>query len=391
MAFYPFVDNESPTRNATGVAQTSLISFDVLDPESNMNPANINIYIEGNLAYGGGGFISPYNGTSSSFSSISFPSGDGYHIIVDKSGLLDSIVPVRATAQDADGYDLDDSWAFLTTLDINNIYYSDGYGVKKIYIGSVTGESQTEAVVILDYPRIPSNSVSSIFGNVVSSNFYLAACYDDYGIADAYGTSVIRNEAEVVQYSDGYTINDAQITDKGIMYSINRTLNRIEVYYGIHFRGDNTRAPDFIYSETSSPALFPGEILCLHVESANSIRSTGAARLFVGTSLGMTRVDTYDQQTVDGYSDGYDGYALITTYGISGSGAQFEEIGGTIPRVTSVSSDELSTILVATNDGYGDGGLTQIALSGNTRRLFLTKAGGLIPSNDITDIFGRTF
>lgn len=396
----PFIDNEDPARNATGVSQSALISFDVLDPEGEMGSDTLNVYVEGNLAYGGGVFISPYDGASSYVSAISAPGGDGYHVVVDKTSALDAIVPVRATATDPTGGSVDDSWGFTTLFqDINVIYYSDGYGIKKIYISNIAGESQSQAVTILDYPVIPSNDVSSLFGNFISNNSYLVACYDDYGgvvdaygmADDAYGVSVIRNEAGVTQYLDGYTTNDGSITDKGILYVVNRNLNRVEVYYGAHFRDDNDREPDFIYNATSSPALFPGEILCLHVEDAQSVRLSGGARLFVGTSLGMTRVDTYDQQTVDGYSDGYDGYGLATTFGIIGSGAQFESIGGTIPRVTAASTDELSTIFVVTNDGLGDGGLTQIAMSGYRRLAFLTQATGFIPSNDIRDVFGKTF
>jgi len=395
----PFVDNESPARNATGVSQSSLISFDVLDPEGEMGSDTINIYVEGNLAYGGGTFISPYDGVSSYVSFTSQPGGDGYHVVIDKTSALDAIVPVRVIASDPTGGTLDDSWGFTTLFEnINVIYYSDGYGIKKIYIANIAGESQSQAVTILDYPLIPSNNVISLSGNFISSNSYLVSCYDDYGgvidaygmADDAYGVSVIRNEAGVTQYLDGYSTNDGAITDKGILYVINRNLNRIEVYYGAHFRS-GSRGPDFIYNTASSPSLFPGEILCMHVEDGNSVVLSGGARLFVGTSLGMTRIDTYDQQTVDGYSDGYDGYGLATTFGIIGSGAEYESIGGTIPRVTAVSSDELSTIFVVTNDGYGDGGLTQIAISGNRRLAFLTEATGFVPSNDIRDIFGKNF
>jgi len=111
--------------------------------------------------------------------------------------------------------------------------------------------------------------------------------------------------------------------------------------------------------------------------------------LYIGTTLGFTRVDTYDAQT-DGYGDGMDGYGISNTYSIIGGGAMHEAIGGTIPRVGALASDEeKSIIFVATNDNLGNGGVTQITIDGNTRIIFMTRENGMLPSNDVRDIFGK--
>ena len=273
----------------------------------------------------------------------------------------------------------------------NAVYFSDGYGVKKIEIADMVGESQSQAAVLFNTstsPALLSNSVGYIHGKLIDGSEYLAISYDAY--SDGYGVDIITDESSTEHYSDGYSIAQAQLTDDGKLYHINQTLNQIEVFYGAYMR-TGLRAPDYVYNISSTPALFPGEILCLHVESGNSARLSGGTRFFVGTSLGMTRVDTYDQESVDGYSAGFDSSGVATTYGIAGSGAQFESIGGTIPRVSGVSSNELSIIFVVTNDGLGDGGLTQIAISGNRKVVFLSQDNGLLPSNDIRDVFGKTF
>jgi len=275
---------------------------------------------------------------------------------------------------------------------VNALYFSDGYGIKKIDLADLVGESQSVVSTILDtttVPPIPSDSVSHISGNAVGSDDFLAASFDDYG-GPSHGAVVIKNDtASVEQYADGYSCNKPGLSDKGILYVINETLNRVEVYYGAHFRGDTTRAPDFIYNTTSTPALFPGQILSLEVIDAASLRLSGGARLFVGTSLGMTRIETYDSQTVDGYSDGLDGYGLAIDYGIVGSGATNEVIGGTAPQVVAVAfNEEQSIILVCTNDSSNNGGVTEITLAGNAQILFLNEATGLLPSNDVRDIDG---
>jgi hypothetical protein len=143
--------------------------------------------------------------------------------------------------------------------------------------------------------------------------------------------------------------------------------------------------------------LFPGEILSLRVIDGASLRLSGGARLFVGTDQGLARIEAVDSQTIDGYSDGYDGLGLAKYYGISTSVdtvdgyAVNKVIGGTAPRVVATNfNEEKSTILVCTNDNNNDGGggVTQISLEGDTQIFFINKATGLLPSNNVRDITG---
>jgi hypothetical protein len=45
--------------------------------------------------------------------------------------------------------------------------------------------------------------------------------------------------------------------------------------------------------------------------------------------------------------------------------------------------------MVVTQDGLGDGGVTQISLSTNRKIVFMNYAGGFVPSNIIRDIWGK--
>jgi hypothetical protein len=280
-----------------------------------------------------------------------------------------------------------DVWSFLVGTDVNTLYFSDGYGVKKINTRELVGESQEAIGVILDKDTIPSiyNDVSSIYGNMIDSTFCLALSYDH----DGYGTFVIKNEVEKEVYSTGYNTFKAQVTDDGKMYLMNKDQNTIEVYYGVYNR-KGLRAPDFIYSSTSTPAILTGDILTLHVVSGVSTKYSGGTRLYIGTTTGVTRIETYDRESTDGYCAGYDSFGVSITYSISSGIGMHKSIGGSIPDVTSVSSDdERGIFLVATQDGLGNGGLTQISLSTNKKKIYMTKESNDLPFNKINDILGK--
>ena len=280
-----------------------------------------------------------------------------------------------------------DVWSFLVGNDVNTLYFSDGYGVKKINTRELVGESQAAIGVILDKDTIPNiyNDVSSIYGNMTDNTFCLALSYDH----DSYGTLVIKNEVEKEVYSDGYNTYKAQVTDDGKMYLMNKDQNTIEVYYGVYNR-KGLREPDFIYSSTSTPAILSGDILTLHVVSGVSTKYSNGTRLYVGTTTGVTRIETYDRELIDGYCAGFDHFGVSITYSITGGIGMHKSIGGTISNVTSISSDdEKGVFLVATQDGFGNGGLTQISLSTNKKKIYMTKESNDLPSNTIRDVWGK--
>ena len=133
-----------------------------------------------------------------------------------------------------------------------------------------------------------------------------------------------------------------------------------------------------------------GTILELYIVDDASIKYSGGTRLYVGTTLGMTRIEAYDKESSPGYSAGLDNLGLSVNYGIVGSGARYEILGGTLPAVSKISSDATENIVfVITSDGVGNGGLTQISLSGNKKLIYMTAENGLLPSNDLRDVFGK--
>jgi len=375
------------------IPQGSNITFDIFDIENDLDPTTIRVTVDGSLAYSGapGSFFTPYTGVDSYAGPIIVDGYDGYHIVLDNIGAFGSIVAVNVQAQDGYGSALNQSWGYTTSSGLNRLYYSDDYGVSKIDLIDLVGEGQFASrrfLTTTTAPAIPTNKVISISGNLLDGYALLVLSMGP----DGYGVRIVTNESSINTYSDGYDCGRAQLSDKGILYLVNKTRNRIEAYYGAHLRPGAGRVPDYVYDGYSTPALFSnggntGTILTIHVVSDDSSELSSGARLYVGQSIGMTIIDTFDQEVTPGFSAGLDSYGVSTFCGIVGSGATFESVGGTVPNVTDVATDERYGIIFAvTNDGAAHGGLTQISMSANRMIVFMDENSGFVPSNDIRKV-----
>ncbi|MFA5048776.1 MAG: hypothetical protein WC516_07155 [Patescibacteria group bacterium] len=412
----PFIENNFPTPNSLENQKNTLISFDITDPNNTLDISLLDAYIEGIDAYHGTiGFIAPFNGSLSSIQYIPNGSSWGfnlYRIIIDKTNDYSDKVTIEVKYSNI----INENWSIFTKMSVpyisnfNTVYFSNLEGIKKVEIANLVGESQSIAQIILStntIPPIPDNNINSMTAEIIDGYLYLIFSLKNKILTDLNwgefrwgetwgedyiyrGCFTVKNEVELLQFSDGYKIYNAAINDRGILYLINKNTNKIEVYYGADTRSGKDRDPDFIYSTTSIPSIFPGEILCLYITNNSSSELANGTRLYIGTSLGITRIDACDVENPDGYCSGLDYLGKSTTYSIVGGGATYEILGGTSPRVVSVSSNERKTIMfVATDDGYGEAGLSQILLTDNKRMIFMTKENGLIPSNIIRDISGK--
>lgn len=381
----PVITNKSPAPDEKNVDNETLIIFDVYDKETFVRPNEINAYVNGALAYDGYSFISPFNGVDSYFGGIVVDGYDGYRVVIDSTNRYENIVQVRALADDYAENLTDETWSFIIGEDINVLYFSDGYGLKAVNQSALVGEAQSQVRTLFETPQISSNNLSSIYGTRVNDDNYLVISYDNYG-STGYGATIIRNEAALNTYANGYNVDKSQLTDDGTLYLINKDENRVEVYYGATERSGSGRSPDYIYDLNSSPNILSGEILELYLVENGSPIASGATRLYIGSAKGMTRLDTNDSST-DGYSDGYEGYGISSTYTISGGGGDYAILGGTVPNVVSITSDEDNdVVIVATTDGLGNGGVSQINTSSNKRLIFMNEDSGLIHSNNIADV-----
>jgi len=395
VTFVPEIIYRSPERDETRVSPNANITVNLVDADGDLCQDSLDVYIDGQQALvSGSTFVAPYNGPASFVSAITIDGYDGYQVVVDSLMPYNGVTSVRVDGYDSLSQDMSETWNFVvgeeTQPRINALYYSDGYGVKKIKLSDLAGESQNAARTILSTSTslpISSNSIKSVSGTTVGETFYLVVCSDG-----SHGIHVCKNEtSSITTYAYGTRMAYAQMTPDGTLYSVNLDLNRIDVWYGADTRPGN-RSPDFFYSASTTPKITSGEILSFHVSPGHSNACAGATRLYVGTATGAARIDTCDLENpvLDGYSRMREDEGVSYTYGIAGSGEDYEVIGGTVAQVVSVhSNEEYSIMLVVTDDGSGGGGLTQISLLGNSQLIFMSASNYFLPSNDIRNVFGK--
>lgn len=434
----PFATNIIPAPNSVGSSTSSLIEFDVLDEQSGVKQSSLKIYVKNILAYDGytDVFYSPYNGSSSSVVPTMFDGYDGYHVTIECTEELIGSVAVKVDALDLDtcaaGVWCPNQayirWGYISGPAINTVYFGDGYGLKAADSNDIAGESQDIVRVPFTtqtMPPIRRDEISFLNGEFINGASYVAATHCGADFGSMYGTfnwgddlwgrfkgaiwgefnwgsmdwqsmpkegvTVIKSEATTNYFMDGYKVAQAQLTDSGTLYVINEHYNQVYVFYGAHNRDGYKRIPDYIYDAYSTPPIVPGKIQCMHVVSNASILYDEGSRVYVGTPNGMTRIETYDKHN-DGYGAGFDGYGRSYSYGIHGAGMDYDVLGGDVPNVVAIGSDEQTNlVLVATFDGYNRGGLSQITLEGNRRVVFFDDSYGAIPSNDIRNIFGKGY
>ncbi len=384
----PFLENILPIAQSRNAVAGTTISFDILDNTTTVIKPGMEITIEGVLAYSGNTdlFYYPFNGPLSSISVLNRSYGDGFRIVIDSIPQNKDFISISIKAYDTASNVLNTAYSFLVGDEINTLYYSDGYGLKKIHISEIAGESQEKSCTFLTtstYPSLPTNTITNINSVVIGGYLYLTLTF-----SGSNGVCILKDEVtNKNHYVSTSSVKHGYLSSTGILYFINTDLNRIEVYYGADYRSP-IRSPDFVYDASSTPSVFSGRINSLKVSDGKSQVADDSARLYIGTEYGLTRIDTYESQSVDGYSDGYDGYGLSFSYGISTSSATYKIIGGTIENVTYVDSDDDNNLfMVATDDGYGNGGITQITLAGNRRLIFMSQSNGLLPSGYINGIF----
>lgn len=409
------LQNQVPANGNMNVSVGSSIQVDLI---TSLKETELEIYVEGTLAFRGADdpfpFHAPFIGPGSSIT----PLVDGYQIVLDRTE--DSRqeflnVQVRQT----DGYNSRPigGWSFRAgNQPINDFYFSDGYqdayglnpepGVRRLHVRQFVGEwkpyenadDNVSMPVVLSKavtPSWPSDIVHSLSSQVIDGYMFLVASTQKGAAITKNETADLRIYARPDPMVDGYDSYGSHLTAQGTLYLINKTLNRLEVYYGADYRSGE-RVPDFTYdSSTGTPArirLLDGYLTTLHVAEGVSTVLGGGSRLYVGCSNGLTKVEAYDRGT-DGYCDGYDGYGRSYTYGIVGSSTDYPIFGGTVPNVTAIDSDEVFGVLfVATNDGTEiGGGLSQISISRNLLLMFMTKESGHLPSNIIRDIKGSEY
>lgn len=252
------------------------------------------------------------------------------------------------------GYVLDGYGMQHIASDANSIYYtnsntSDAYGVFKLAISDVGGESSIFAIEIIEEADLPSTNVRDI----VASNDTVVVATEDGAAVNMNGNTFV--------YAQNSDISSAAIDDLAqTLYLANSTLGRIEVYYNIHLDGYGRSSPNTIYSTSTTPSI-PGSIVHkLKVSSGTSVIDAGSNTLYVGTNNGVARIETNESNPGGSESTG-----ISITYGIVDSGADHEILGGNsnMAKYVDINIDQLQ-LFVYTRDSDPDvsGGLSAVNL-----------------------------
>lgn len=261
----------------------------------------------------------------------------------------------------------------------NDGYEADAYGVRRLSFADLNKDSTLKvqnAFNIHTSPSILSNDVNDLFSVTNASDGLLAVATD-------LGATLIKNSNVGVHYSSGYDIVSIQMGDGGeILYLANNTLGRVEVFYDAHLDVSDCLVPDAYYSVTTSPEISNSIINQIKVTNNTSIIDSGSNSIYVATNNGLTVIHT--DESVPGSSEGG---GISLTYGIEGSGATFEIIGGEVDRVVAVDINlQQSQFFVATDDPSHKGGVTTINIPTNTRFQFASDEQGTLASNDLRDL-----
>ncbi len=111
----PFLENVVPVDGSVNVDEFSSISFDLLD-DGYVNLNQVDAYVNSVLVFSGPStFIAPWNGPSSAVTQTTVDGYDGYHIVLDYIGQLNSAQQyvVRITARDMNNNSLDTQFSFM--------------------------------------------------------------------------------------------------------------------------------------------------------------------------------------------------------------------------------------------------------------------------------------
>ena len=328
----PEISNYSP--DSYNVISTTNIVFDITDADNDLDFSSIIVNIENQIAFSSGSFNFPFNGPSSSHTVIS----NGFRFTIDNLNEYSDIIVVMVFAKDVIGNEVFKRWSFSTGFNqLNTLYFSDGYGIKKIYIKELVGESQSKTRIVLDKQYTNSSFIydnyNYLSNQYINGDFFLIASRN----IDAF---LIKNEVETLSFSVGKEILKSIMDDKGTLFLINKTDEQIDVYYDSYLSGSSV--PDFIYNISSTPPILSGVISDIYLDN-------NFLNLYIGTDNGVSQIQLMP--------DGYESLGNYYEYTISNN-----LIGGTSNEVVSIGSDE-DILLITTDDGYGNAGLTQDSIS----------------------------
>ena len=293
--------------------------------------------------------------------------GDGYSVSVNPRYLLESNKEYQFYARAGEAFSGNtavDTFNFSTGNPIENpktLYIGTSNGVSSLLEEGIVGNSTPTAL-------IDGYCVHDLSSRVINEVNRLAVATRDHG-AFVYSTNY--SNWPTVFYSYGDEIGHVHISDKnnGTIYIDNRTKKRIDVYYNVLADDIGRNTPDVYYPGADGYAvdgLTDGYYTDMVVTEGTSSVDSDSSTIFVATSSGVFKIDT--DESIPGISEGA---REISSYGIVGSGNDYEVISGTSSWVVAIDVNTRLNYLYVATRGDGENTISYIDLTTNSNTGFI--------------------
>lgn len=288
---------------------------------------------------------------------------------------------------------------------INEGFVLDGYGIKAItaidgyiYFDMLDGyvDASHATVYKLSFENLDSNSTQKVEAAFGYPDIQLAKINDLHSaycgatqviaIATDAGASIIFG-TKILNCSNGNVIGSIFVDDGGTkVYVVNNTAGQIEVYYDIDIAPSGTIYAGTIYNTTTSPRVSSDIIKQIKVTYNTSEIDGESNTIYIATSNFVTKIET--DESIPGASESN---GVSYTYGIYGSGASYEILGGQTNEVIAIDINiKQLQVFVLTNNSEGEGGLTIINLPSNARFSYSCYENGTLISTRLRDVVAKT-
>ena len=294
--------------------------------------------------------------------------GDGYRVTVDPRYLLppNTEFSFYAYANEPVSGNRGSTFFYFYTGDpIENpevLYIGGPNGVLSVTTESIAGNT-TPGVLFDGY------CVHDLSSTIINEINRLAVATRDHG-AFVYSTN---HNWPTTFYSTGDEISHVHISssNNGTLYLANRTKERVDVYYNILGYDVARNTPD-VYYPSADGYIEDGYFTDMVVTEGTSLVEENSNTIFIATSSGVFKIETDESSPGSSEANGE-----VSSYGIAGSGRDYNVIAGNVPWVVAIDvNTRLNYLYVATRgtDDNDQNTLTYIDLATNTQQAVLVES-----------------
>jgi hypothetical protein len=351
----PLFDSD-PGSNETNVDVDTDLIFSVYSDGYDIDISSLKISLNDREIVTGTQVLSPdFSGEV-----IEVDPGTDYDIVLTPRLLLDpnSTQTIIISASEVTGRKIaENTYKFTTGNGPENpkvVYVGSTNGVQSIMSEDLDGFSNGGMTTVLD-----GYSVNNIYPVDLNYINKLAISTKNNGVV-LYSTNY---DTPTISYSVGDEIQKSVVTtnNNGTLYALNRTKERVDVFYNLLYDDADRTEPDAYYG--AEFGIDDGYFTDIVVTEETSTIESGSNSIFIGTSTGVFRIETDESDPSVSETNG-----SLVSYGISGSMRDYQIIESTTNFVVSVDvNTRLNHLYVATRSESNEdtNSITYIDMSTN--------------------------